>query len=162
MRKWKRKNEEEAKEYLKNLQCSLEFSIEKINLNNNFEKELQLFQLLRLVSPETNTIHPNRYHQTLVQIGSYICPYPIEVPGFVSELFHKMNFISNPIIKSIYFVAVGQALDNAKEFGVYADDLTDICLHLKQHGITSVAMESTGSYWQYLYVELEKMKLKKD
>ena len=61
-----------------------------------------------------------------------------------------------------HFVAVGQALDDVKEFGVYADDLTDICLHSKQHGITSVAMQSTGSYWQYLYVELVKMKLKKD
>jgi transposase len=55
-----------------------------------------------------------------------------------------------------HFVAVGQALGNVKEFGVYADDLTEICLHLKQHKITSVAMESTGSYWQNLYVELVK------
>ena len=67
-------NEEQVKEYLKNLQHSLEFIIEEINSNNNFEKELQLFQLLRLISPETNTIHPNRYRQTLVQIGSNICP----------------------------------------------------------------------------------------
>jgi len=55
-----------------------------------------------------------------------------------------------------HFVAVGQALEDVKEFGVYADDLKEICLHLKQHGITSVAMESTGSYWQNLYVELVK------
>ncbi len=55
-----------------------------------------------------------------------------------------------------HFVAVGQALEDVKEFGVYADDLTAICLHLKEYGITSVAMESTGNYWQNLYVELEK------
>lgn len=55
-----------------------------------------------------------------------------------------------------HFVAVGQALEDVKEFGVYADDLTAICLHLKEHGVTSVAMESTGNYWQNLYVELEK------
>jgi transposase len=55
-----------------------------------------------------------------------------------------------------HFVAVGQALDDVKEFGVYADDLTAICLHLKEYGITSVAMESTGNYWQNLYVELER------
>jgi transposase len=55
-----------------------------------------------------------------------------------------------------HFVAVGQALEDVKEFGVYADDLTAICLHLKEYGITSVAMESTGKYWQNLYVELEK------
>ena len=55
-----------------------------------------------------------------------------------------------------HFVAVGQALEDVKEFGVYADDLTAICLHLKEYGITSVAMESTGNYWQNLYLELEK------
>ncbi len=55
-----------------------------------------------------------------------------------------------------HFVAVGQGVDDVKEFGVYADDLTNICLHLKEHGITSVAMESTGNYWQNLYVELVK------
>ncbi|MBK8848427.1 MAG: IS110 family transposase [Bacteroidetes bacterium] len=55
-----------------------------------------------------------------------------------------------------HFVAIGQELTDVKEFGVYADDLTAICMHLKQHGITSVAMESTGNYWQNLFVELIK------
>jgi transposase len=55
-----------------------------------------------------------------------------------------------------HFVAIGQALTDVKEFGVYADDLTAICDHLKEHSITSVAMESTGNYWQNLYVELSK------
>jgi len=53
-----------------------------------------------------------------------------------------------------HFVAVGQALEDVKEFGVYAEDLTEICKWLKDYGITSVAMESTGSYWQNLFVEL--------
>ena len=55
-----------------------------------------------------------------------------------------------------HFVAVGQELSDVHEFGVYADDLVAICIHLKNHGITSVAMESTGAYWQNLYVELVK------
>lgn len=55
-----------------------------------------------------------------------------------------------------HFVAIGQALTDVREFGVYADDLTGICLWLKEKGITSVAMESTGNYWQNLYVELSK------
>jgi transposase len=55
-----------------------------------------------------------------------------------------------------HFVATGQNLNEVKEFGVYADDLTAICLWLKEKGITSVAMESTGPYWQNLYVELSK------
>jgi Fic family protein len=96
-------NEEEAKEYLLNLKVSLDFVIEEIILHTNFEKEVQLFQLLRLVSPETNAIHPNRYRQTIVQIGEHICPEPSQVPQLVSELFYKIQTISNPIIRAIYF-----------------------------------------------------------
>jgi Fic family protein len=96
-------NEEEAKEYLQNLKVSLDFVIEEIILQNNFEKEVQLFQLLRLVAPKTNAIHPNRYRQTIVQIGAHICPEPIVVPQLVSELFYKIQSISNPIIRAIYF-----------------------------------------------------------
>ena len=55
-----------------------------------------------------------------------------------------------------HFVAIGQDLGDVREFGVYADDLTAICEWLKSEGITSVAMESTGNYWQNLYVELSK------
>ena len=47
-----------------------------------------------------------------------------------------------------HFVAVGQALEDVREFGVYAEDLTEICNWLKEFDVTSVAMESTGSYWQ--------------
>jgi len=96
-------NEEEAEEYLKNLKVSLDFVIEEIVMHNNFEKEVQLFQLLRLVSPETNAIHPNRYRQTLVQIGAHICPDQHVVPQLVSELFFQMKSIPNPIIRAIYF-----------------------------------------------------------
>lgn len=55
-----------------------------------------------------------------------------------------------------HYVAVGQSLDDVKEFGVYAEDLTALCLWLLSYGITSVAMESTGDYWQNLYAELLK------
>jgi len=55
-----------------------------------------------------------------------------------------------------HFVAVGQSLDDVKEFGVYAEDLTQLCEWLLSYGITSVAMESTGDYWQNLYTELIK------
>ena len=55
-----------------------------------------------------------------------------------------------------HFVAIGQELTDVKEFGVYADDLIEICNWLKENKITSVAMESTGAYWQNLYVELSK------
>lgn len=53
-----------------------------------------------------------------------------------------------------HFVAVGQSLEDVKEFGVYAEDLIQLCKWLLSYGITSVAMESTGDYWQNLYAEL--------
>lgn len=55
-----------------------------------------------------------------------------------------------------HFVAVSQSLEDVKEFGVYAEDLVELCQWLLSYGITSVAMESTGDYWQNLYVELQK------
>jgi len=55
-----------------------------------------------------------------------------------------------------HYVAVGQSLEDVKEFGVYSEDLTGLCQWLLSYGITSVAMESTGDYWQNLYVELVK------
>jgi len=58
-----------------------------------------------------------------------------------------------------HYVAVGQDLEDVKEFGVYANDLTELCIWLKTYGIISVALESTGNYrratpWQNLYAEL--------
>ena len=55
-----------------------------------------------------------------------------------------------------HYVAVGQSLEDVKEFGVYAEDLIELCEWLLSYGITSVAMESTGDYWQNLYTELLK------
>lgn len=55
-----------------------------------------------------------------------------------------------------HYAAVGQDLEDVKEFGVYAEDLTALCEWLLSYGITSVAMESTGDYWQNLYAELMK------
>lgn len=55
-----------------------------------------------------------------------------------------------------HFVAVGQSLEDVKEFGVYAEDLVALCHWLHSFGIKTVAMESTGDYWQNLYVELIK------
>lgn len=96
-------NEEEALLYLKNLNVALNFVVEEITSNINFERQVQLFQLLRLVSPETNILHPNKFRQTYVQIGGYICPPPEQIPSLVSELMFNVQSIENKIIKSIYF-----------------------------------------------------------
>ena len=53
-----------------------------------------------------------------------------------------------------HHVAIGQSLSDVKEFGVYAEDLKALAQWLKDKSITSVAMESTGMYWQNLFIEL--------
>lgn len=53
-----------------------------------------------------------------------------------------------------HWVAVGQQPEDIKEFGVYNEDLLALADWLSQHGIKTVAMESTGTYWQSLYAVL--------
>jgi len=53
-----------------------------------------------------------------------------------------------------HFVAIGQGAAHVKEFGVYAEDLKELSNWLLARNITSVAMESTGTYWQNLFVQL--------
>lgn len=54
-----------------------------------------------------------------------------------------------------HYVALGQDPEDVKEFGVYASDLKDLVDWLLLHNVTSVAMESTGTYWQNLYTSLQ-------
>lgn len=73
----------------------------------------------------------------------------------------KMNVI-NPNSSGIdigsksHFVAVGQKKHQVKEFGIYSSDHQKIVKYLQSHNIVSVAMESTGSYWQTLFYQLQK------
>jgi len=53
-----------------------------------------------------------------------------------------------------HYVAIGQSDSDVREFGVYAEDLKELSNWFLDNGINSVAMESTGNYWQNLYVEL--------
>ncbi|GAB4042759.1 IS110 family RNA-guided transposase [Spirosoma jeollabukense] len=55
-----------------------------------------------------------------------------------------------------HWVAVDQNKENVRSFGVYTQDHQQIIDHLRKHGITSVAMESTGSYWQTLFNTLQR------
>ena len=50
-----------------------------------------------------------------------------------------------------HWVAIGQGAGDFKEFGVFNEDLYRISAWLKENGIETVAMESTGTYWQSLY-----------
>ena len=58
-----------------------------------------------------------------------------------------------------HFVAIGQNKEDVKEFGVYTEDLHALCKHLVANGRTKVALESTGSYWQPLFVLLQQYNL---
>lgn len=54
-----------------------------------------------------------------------------------------------------HFVAVGQKPGDVKSFGCYTTDLVKMSQWLKAEGITSVAMESTGSYWKGVFQQLQ-------
>lgn len=53
-----------------------------------------------------------------------------------------------------HWVAVGQKDEDVREFGVYNEDLFAIAYWLQEKKIRTVAMESTGTYWQNLYAIL--------
>jgi transposase len=55
-----------------------------------------------------------------------------------------------------HFVSIGQGKDDVKEFGVYNEDLQAIVAWLLLNKITTVAMESTGTYWQSLFAVLQR------
>lgn len=54
-----------------------------------------------------------------------------------------------------HYVAIGQGSDQVKEFGVYAEDHLALIDWFKENEITTVAMESTGNYWQNLFTALQ-------
>lgn len=50
-----------------------------------------------------------------------------------------------------HWVAVGQNAEDVKEFGVYSEDHQKLVDWLLHHGVSTIAMESTGTYWQNLF-----------
>lgn len=79
------------------------------------------------------------------------------------ENFKKMQIL-NPNAAGIdvgsrsHFVAIGQEDNEIKEFNVYQSGLKELVEFLKTNGIKTVAMESTGSYWQSLFLLLQDEK----
>ncbi|WP_018614752.1 IS110 family transposase [Segetibacter koreensis] len=59
-----------------------------------------------------------------------------------------------------HFAAVGQAKEDICEFGVYSEDLKALAGWLLENKVDTVAMESTGTYWQNLYIALQEAGLK--
>jgi len=54
-----------------------------------------------------------------------------------------------------HYVAIGQGPEDVREFGCYTQYLHDLCKWLVDMQITTVALESTGSYWRSLFVLLQ-------
>jgi transposase len=50
-----------------------------------------------------------------------------------------------------HWVAVGQLEQDVREFGVFNEDLFSMADWLKTKNVKTIAMESTGTYWQNLY-----------
>lgn len=77
----------------------------------------------------------------------------------------KEKTISMPVVNAnaagidvgsrLHYVAVGQSLEDVCTFSVYTKDNALLVEHLHQKGIETVAMESTGTYWQTLYSSLQ-------
>ena len=55
-----------------------------------------------------------------------------------------------------HFVALGQGKEDVFEFGVFTKDIKAIIEFLLLHKIETIAMESTGSYWQPLFFALQE------
>jgi len=55
-----------------------------------------------------------------------------------------------------HFAAIGQDKGDVREFGVYTEDLHKLAKWFVAEGIVSVAMESTGDYWQQLFTILQE------
>ena len=75
--------------------------------------------------------------------------------------YEKMKIV-NPDAAGIdvgsksHFVALGQSDEDVKEFGVYTKDHNELIEFLHLHNIRTIAMESTGSYWQTLFYALQE------
>jgi len=75
---------------------------------------------------------------------------------------HEKMKIINPNAAGIdigsrsHFVGIGQEETDVKEFGIYSSDHKWIISYLHEHKVDTVAMESTGSYWQTLFFELQQ------
>ena len=54
-----------------------------------------------------------------------------------------------------HFVAIGQSDSDVREFGVFAHDNTSLANWLQDNNIKTVALESTGTYWQNLYLVVD-------
>ena len=54
-----------------------------------------------------------------------------------------------------HWVGIGPEDEHSREFGVFTEDLHNLCKWVVSNGVTTIAMESTGFYWKQLFVMLQ-------
>jgi len=54
-----------------------------------------------------------------------------------------------------HFVSIGQKSGEVKEFRIYTKDHQELITWLTKENIITIAMESTGTYWQTLFTALQ-------
>jgi transposase len=79
----------------------------------------------------------------------------------MEKKFQKMEIVNQnaagiDVGSRSHFVAVGQGTEQIKEFNVYQSGLKELVCFLKENQVNTVAMESTGSYWQSLFMILQQ------
>jgi Fic family protein len=94
--------DEEAKEYLANLQKSVGLIVDEIAAQHTLESPVDLFRLFRLIAPEASARHPNRFRSTTVQFGPCLGAKPGEIAGLVEQLFENLKEIQHPITRAVY------------------------------------------------------------
>ena len=94
--------EEEAREYLANLQDGIKLIVGEIGLRHGLDSPVVLFRLFRLIAPEAAERHPNRFRHTTVQFGPCLGAKPSQIPILIDQLFTSLPEIKHPVTRAVY------------------------------------------------------------
>lgn len=95
-------SEEEAREYLANLQRGIKLIVDEIGLRHALESPVDLFRLFRLIAPEAAERHPNRLRHTHVQFGPCMGAKPSQIAVLIEQLFAALPEIKHPVTRAVY------------------------------------------------------------
>jgi hypothetical protein len=84
----------------------------------------------------------------------YFKPNPKNMKELSLEVFNP-HCAGIDIGSRFHLVAIGQKEEDVKRFGIYTEDHRQLIQWLEENKVTSIAMESTGSYWQTLFDALQ-------
>ena len=95
-------SEDEAREYLANLNLSVQHIVDEIGEGRSLESHLDLFRLFRLIAPDAAARHPNRFRSTTVQFGPCFGAKPGQIPVLIEQLFCALREIRHPVTRAVY------------------------------------------------------------